>query len=260
MPFVRGGELYKIFQEQKRFPEEVVRFYIAQIIMALGELHSKGIMHRDLKLENIMVDENGYIKLIDYGLAKIIANDELAMSYCGTPEYLAPEMVDNKGHDMTVDWWAVGVLIYEMLIGVTPFFNRNRQVLMSKIRHSKIVFPDREHYEIAYSDELVDLVSGLLKKDKGQRLGAKGDATEILAHPFFSAIDTEKLLSGKAEVPFLPETDSRKSVVNSSYFNIKTGAELAESIVPKANLKAIRKNQDAFDGFYQKTAAYRKGQ
>ena len=126
MPFVRGGELYKIFQEQKRFPEEVVRFYIAQIIMALGELHSKGIMHRDLKLENIMVDENGYIKLIDYGLAKIIADDELAMSYCGTPEYLAPEMVDNKGHDMTVDWWAVGILIYEMLIGVTPFFNRNR--------------------------------------------------------------------------------------------------------------------------------------
>ena len=94
--------------------------------MALGELHSKGIMHRDLKLENIMVDENGYIKLIDYGLAKIIADDELAMSYCGTPEYLAPEMVDNKGHDMTVDWWAVGILIYEMLIGVTPFFNRNR--------------------------------------------------------------------------------------------------------------------------------------
>jgi len=189
MPFVRGGELYKIFQEQKRFPEEVVRFYIAQIIMALGELHSKGIMHRDLKLENIMVDEDGYIKLIDYGLAKIVANDELAMSYCGTPEYLAPEMVDNKGHDMTVDWWAVGILIYEMLIGVTPFFNRNRQVLMSKIRHSKIVFPDREHYEIAYSDELVDLVSGLLKKDKSQRLGAKNDAVEILAHPFFKSLD-----------------------------------------------------------------------
>ena len=129
---------------------------------------------------------------------------------------------------------------------------------MSKIRHSKIVFPDREHYEISYSDELVDLVSGLLKKDKNSRLGAKGDAAEILAHPFFSPINTEELLSGETEPPFLPATDSRASVVNSQYFNIKTGAELAESIVPKANLKAIRKNQDAFDGFYQKTAAYRK--
>ena len=166
MPFVRGGELYKIFQNQKRFPEEVVRFYAAQIVLALGELHSKGIMHRDLKLENIMVDEDGYLKLIDYGLAKTVKDDDLAMSYCGTPEYIAPEMVDGTGHDMTVDWQAVGILIYEMLIGVTPFFNKNRQVLMSKIRHSKVVFPDRAHYAIEYSDEIVALVGGLLKKDR----------------------------------------------------------------------------------------------
>jgi serine/threonine protein kinase len=126
MPFVRGGELYKIFQSQKRFPEADVRFYAAQIILAVGELHNKGIMHRDLKLENIMVDEDGYLKLIDYGLAKTVTEGQLATSYCGTPEYIAPEMVDGSGHDFSVDWWAVGVLIYEMLIGVTPFFNRNK--------------------------------------------------------------------------------------------------------------------------------------
>lgn len=163
-------------------------------MLALGELHSKGIMHRDLKLENIMVDEYGYLKLIDYGLAKTVKDDELAMSYCGTPEYIAPEMVDGTGHDTTVDWWAVGILIYEMLIGVTPFFNRNRQVLMSKIRHSKVVFPDRAHYAIDYSDDLVNIVSGLLKKDKATRLGAKGDAEEIIAHPWFNSIDIKKLL------------------------------------------------------------------
>lgn len=133
-------------------------------------------MHRDLKLENIMIDDKGFVKIIDYGLAKMLKNDELAMSYCGTPEYLAPEMISHAGHDKTVDWWAVGILIYEMLIGVTPFFNRNRQVLMSKIKHSKIVFPDRKTYKIAYSDEIVDVISKLLRKDKGTRLGAKQDA------------------------------------------------------------------------------------
>lgn len=92
MPFVRGGELYKIFTKEKRFSEEIVKFYALQIVLAIGELHSKGIMHRDLKLENILIDERGYLKIIDYGLAKQMGSD-LAQSYCGTPEYLAPEMV-----------------------------------------------------------------------------------------------------------------------------------------------------------------------
>ncbi len=116
-------------------------------------------MHRDLKLENIMIDEIGYVKIIDYGLAKILSQgDELAQSYCGTPEYLSPEMVGQTGHDLTVDWWALGILIYEMVVGVTPFYNKNRQVLTSKIKHSKVVWPDRVHYKINYSDELQDIV------------------------------------------------------------------------------------------------------
>jgi len=94
--------------------------------VAIGYLHSKGIAHRDLKLENILVDQQGYIKIIDYGLAKMLKEDDSSFSFCGTPEYLAPEMVEGKGHDKTVDWWALGVLIYEMLVGVTPFFNRNK--------------------------------------------------------------------------------------------------------------------------------------
>lgn len=121
----------------------------------------------------------------------MIQGNELAMSYCGTPEYLAPEMVSSEGHDSTVDWWAVGILIYEMLIGVTPFFNKNRQLLQSKIKHAKVVFPDRRQYRIEYSNELVDLVLQLLKKDRTQRLGSKRGADEILEHPFFKGINVK---------------------------------------------------------------------
>ena len=126
MPFVRGGELYKIYESKKRFDEETVRFYGAQLAIAIGYLHSKGIAHRDLKLENILVDTDGYLKIIDYGLAKMLKDDDESQSFCGTPEYLAPEMVKGEPHDKSVDWWAMGVLMYEMLIGVTPFFNRNK--------------------------------------------------------------------------------------------------------------------------------------
>lgn len=93
MPFIQGGELYKIFKARKRLDEDTVRFYAAQIVMAVGYLHKKGIMHRDLKLENILVDNAGYLKIIDYGLAKTLKRDQLSKTFCGTPEYLAPEMV-----------------------------------------------------------------------------------------------------------------------------------------------------------------------
>ena len=102
-------------------------------MVAIGYLHSKGIAHRDLKLENILVDQNGYLKVIDYGLAKMLKDNEMAATFCGTPEYLAPEMITNEGHGKAVDWWALGILIYEMLIGVTPFFNRNKNMLFTKI-------------------------------------------------------------------------------------------------------------------------------
>ena len=112
------------------------------------------------------------MKIIDYGLAKILKDDQESMSYCGTPEYLAPEMVSNEGHDKAVDWWSLGVLMYEMLIGVTPFFNKNKSVLLQKIQTTSVVFPDRKKYKIDYSDELMDLILRLLDKNKSTRLGS----------------------------------------------------------------------------------------
>jgi len=99
----------------------------------LGYLHKKGIVHRDLKLENILVDMDGYLKIIDFGLAKMLDTGSTTKTYCGTPEYLAPEMIAQAGHDFAIDWWALGILIYEMRIGVTPFFNKNKNMLLNKI-------------------------------------------------------------------------------------------------------------------------------
>jgi serine/threonine protein kinase len=127
MNYIRGGELFKYLSESKRFPENRAKFYAAQIAIALGYLHSSNIIYRDLKPENILISEDGYIQLADFGLAKIKNSDaDDPNSFCGTPEYLAPEMIVGSGHDHTLDWWALGILLYEMMIGVPPFFNKNK--------------------------------------------------------------------------------------------------------------------------------------
>jgi serum/glucocorticoid-regulated kinase 2 len=245
MPFIRGGELYKVFKARKRLAEPVVAFYAIQIAMAIGYLHGKGIMHRDLKLENVLVDQNGYLKIIDYGLAKALAEGQTSKTFCGTPEYLAPEMVMHQGHDFSVDWWALGILIYEMLIGVTPFYNRERKLLLLKIRQSKVVFPDKKKYKIEYSDEFVDIVLKLLHKEKDQRLGSKDDFREIIAHPFFKDIDKELLLAGKFKPPLVLDVSETGGGFDNKYFNSKsTAQDLAETVLPQANLDKLNKNSN----------------
>jgi serine/threonine protein kinase len=124
MRYVRGGSLFDNLCNEKRFSETVVRFFIAQIVLAFGYLHEKNVMHRDLKPENVLLDEDGYIALADFGLARFA--DSQSYSFCGTPEYLAPEIISRSGHGMAVDWWTLGCLAYEISIGTPPFMEQNR--------------------------------------------------------------------------------------------------------------------------------------
>jgi protein kinase X len=126
LKYIRGGNLYDHLYANKRFPEDTVKFIAAQVTVALGYLHANNIMHRDLKPENVLMDETGYIYLADFGLSKFLSNGaDQTYSFCGTAEYLAPEILDMKGHGFSVDWWTLGILIYEMATGRPPFMHKN---------------------------------------------------------------------------------------------------------------------------------------
>lgn len=246
MPFIQGGELYKILKNEKKFKEDTVIFYAIQLIMAIDYLHNKNIIHRDLKLENIMIDLEGYIKIIDYGLAKKLdeTEEDEATTYCGTPEYLAPEMVSRSGHDKSVDWWAIGVLMYEMLFGMTPFYNQNQRKLLKKIKTAKVLFPDKTKFKIEYSDEIMDLIIRLLDKDRATRLGTNGGAKEILSHPLFKSMDHNKILNKTMEPPFKPDVNKSGPL---KYFNVNN--DVQDSIIPSHHVQMVKQQDDQFKNF-----------
>jgi serum/glucocorticoid-regulated kinase 2 len=156
MPFLRGGELFQHLRRFRIFEEEKVRFYAAQIGLALEHLHYYGYIYRDLKPENILMDDVGYLQLADFGMAKQLKEkDEKAMSFCGTPEYLAPEIISGEGHNKAVDWWSFGILIYEMLCGIPPFYNENLEKMYDLIKSAELRFPKK----IKISSDAQDLIT-----------------------------------------------------------------------------------------------------
>ena len=130
MRYIEGGDLYHHLIKKRQFKEQVAKFYAAQVLSALGYLHKKKIIYRDLKLENILLDSDGYILIADFGLSKILSQpEEQTNSLVGTAAYVAPEILKGKGYDKTVDWWALGILLYEMLHGQPPFFDKNVYIM-----------------------------------------------------------------------------------------------------------------------------------
>lgn len=226
--YYNGGSLFYHLRKSRAFTEERARFYGAQLLTALEHLHSQHIVYRDLKLENILMDNVGNIALTDFGLSKQnIDESGGATTFCGTAEYIAPELLKGQKYGNVVDWWSFGILLFEMIHGKTPFFDKNRKLMFYRIINTAPSFPS------TFSPEACEVIRGLLNVKEEQRLGSlqAGGPSAIKRTAFFSVIDFDKLMEKALPPPFTPE------VVN----------ELDTKYVPKAFLDA-----EAKDSFSEK--------
>ncbi|KAE9553376.1 hypothetical protein FO519_003439 [Halicephalobus sp. NKZ332] len=209
LDFLRGGDLFTRLSKEVMFTEEDVKFYLAELTLALEHLHSLGIVYRDLKPENILLDSDGHINITDFGLSKeSIDNDGKTYSFCGTVEYMAPEVVNRQGHSTAADWWSLGILMYEMLTGHLPFQGDNRRDTMNQILKAKLRMPN------FLTPEAQSLLRALFKRNPQNRLGAGPEGVEqIKRHPFFSTINWTRLLARELPPPFKPAISSNDDTI-----------------------------------------------
>ncbi|XP_029731494.1 atypical protein kinase C isoform X2 [Aedes albopictus] len=218
--FVRGGDLMFHMQRQRRLPEEHARFYAAEISLALNFLHEKGIIYRDLKLDNVLLDHEGHIKLTDYGMCKEgIRPGDTTSTFCGTPNYIAPEILRGEDYGFSVDWWALGVLLYEMLAGRSPFDiagasenpDQNTEDYLFQVILEKTIRIPR-----SLSVKAASVLKGFLNKNPADRLGCNRNAAfmDIVNHPFFKSIDWEALEQKQITPPFRPRLESDRDLAN----------------------------------------------
>lgn len=231
LDFLRGGDLFGRLAKEIMFTEEDVKFYMAELVLALDHLHSLGIIYRDLKPENILLDYEGHIALTDFGLSKesVFKDEDRTFSFCGTVEYMAPEVVSRKGHTHVCDWWSLGVLMFEMLVGTLPFTCKDRKQTMTQILRAKLRMPE------FLSLEAQSLLRALFKRNPANRLGAGPlGSAEIRNHPFFAKIDWSKLLKRELNPPFQPTVHADETYYFDREFTSRTpkdspGAPLSSS-------------------------------
>ncbi|XP_062215682.1 serine/threonine-protein kinase AtPK2/AtPK19-like isoform X2 [Phragmites australis] len=209
LDFINGGHLFFQLYQQGLFREELARIYAAEIVCAVAHLHANGIMHRDLKPENILLDADGHAMLTDFGVAKEFDENTRSNSMCGTVEYMAPEIVQGRGHDKAADWWSVGILLFEMLTGKPPFIGGNRDKIQQKIVKEKIKLPTY------LSSEAHSLLKGLLHKEAGRRLGSgPGSSDEIKNHKWFKSVNWKRLEARQIQPSFRPNVAGKTCIAN----------------------------------------------
>ncbi|KAF2085303.1 Pkinase-domain-containing protein [Saccharata proteae CBS 121410] len=198
MDFVEGGELFSLLRKSQRFPNPVAKFYAAEVTLALDYLHSLDIIYRDLKPENLLLDRHGHLKITDFGFAKEVP--DITWTLCGTPDYLAPEVVASKGYNKSVDWWSLGILIFEMLCGFTPFWDSGspmriyENILKGRVKYPPYVHPDAQ-----------DLLQKLITHDLTKRLGnLHGGSKDVMNHPWFAEVTWERLAKKDIDAPYVP--------------------------------------------------------
>ena len=197
LEYCPGGDLGSVLKREKKLTEDRAKLYLAEIVLALEELHKKDIIFRDLKPDNVVLDKDGHAMLTDFGLSKEgVNNNSSAKSFCGSVAYLAPEVLRRQGHGKSVDWYLVGVLLYEMLVGIPPYFSSNKDQMFKNIKSGPLRMPER------LSSDAKDFIIKLLNKNPSKRLGAgKTDAEELKNHDFFSGVNWENVLKRKQKMP-----------------------------------------------------------
>lgn len=207
LEYCPGGELFFHLSRAGRFSESRTRFYAAELVLAIQYLHQMDIIYRDLKPENVLLDAEGHVKLTDFGLSKEgIRDNSSAKSMCGTPEYLAPEILDKIGHGKAVDWYSLGALMYEMLTGLPPYYTRDREKLFERIRAGDLQYPSY------IGPPAKSLLQSFLLQDPVRRLGSQADAEEVGHHPFWTGIDWDLVLTRRYQPPFRPNVTATTDV------------------------------------------------
>lgn len=219
LEYVPGGELFAHIKRDGFLQEEEYKLVIAQVALALHHLHNIGIVYRDMKPENILIDKDGYIKLTDFGLAKDLSVDDCTSTFCGTPDYIAPEVIRGLNYDQSVDWWALGILAYELMFHHPPFHSDNKLKTYRKILEKSVKFPEHA------TETDKSFILGLLNKDPKERFGFD----EVEKHPFFANYNFDDILNKRIKPVFVPQIEDPTNV---QYFDsVFTNEVKADSYV-----------------------------
>ncbi|KAK8882546.1 RAC-gamma serine/threonine-protein kinase [Tritrichomonas musculus] len=241
--FMPGGELFSRMAQVDIIDEEQVKKYMAMLILGVGELHSAGIIHRDLKPENILFDEKGYLKISDFGLVQFeIKKQNTTTTFCGTPEYIAPEIYLEQPYGRSVDWWALAVISFRMLFGVLPFNGSNFMEIAENVVNQDLSIPDNS--DVSANGK--DLMRKLLIKDPAKRLGSgEDDYKEIQSHPWFDSFPWEQLLEGDLPMDYVPDINEKN--LGSNFENIFT--TLKTDVTPLDPKEVNEETQQQLQGF-----------